>query len=679
MITTDAAREERGRGSPLDDAQRVARHYNISLEEACQLLTVYTPEQLLPERGYGLAVPTTIVGSSITELYAALNNMEASLPTGGKAQLELCSQGLPTDEELAFTYLNLVAAGFHTSYPTARIVQGIATTRLVLTKGSPQWAALIPLVPTVVIVGLIAFGITQIETISKALLPLLITVGVTGVLIAAMLREPARRAAERTTQRYIPSTIKNKAETFDIPFAQRLQAEMMKEMRQPFRELLTPGKFPKRDKALEKLGDFTIAQVHDDGDLTIRSGGKLWVVTTEGQTFEERAQYSTTVNPGYAPYIYETKKSDSKVVNKFSVAGTDLIVYEAWEPSAIIGKHGTLTSIEDKWYGRIGTRYLPPEIEELPRGDQRTRAVGKWHDDQYEEAYALITRAFPESKDGRRSMGEITLHWTGENFLSTNPRDYITISFKGDTTFKVGEIVLPETFKAENERVRKLRLRPARGWSKSKGVLKSWGNGEKPSSELEEYSAATFVACPICGKIIEVPEYDKISRSDALRKHIEKEHPIKMLAKTEGNPLSKFCCSQCGTCAPEELLEEGRFPERIAWLRSHYKEEHPGMWGKVGLTPQTEDIFKSGEVAIYKGERVRVSEQIGDHVEIFIPSRQESVWVKPDKLERVQGEKQPAVDYLADSAEFLTYTIDSSGHRQALDEAFTEALARVRK
>jgi hypothetical protein len=29
------------------------------------------------------------------------------------------------------------------------------------------------------------------------------------------------------------------------------------------------------------------------------------------------------------------------------------------------------------------------------------------------------------------------------------------------------------------------------------------------------------------------------------------------------------------------LLEEGRFPDRIAWLRHHYKEKHPGMWGKM--------------------------------------------------------------------------------------------------
>jgi hypothetical protein len=55
---------------------------------------------------------------------------------------------------------------------------------------------------------------------------------------------------------------------------------------------------------------------------------------------------------------------------------------------------------------------------------------------------------------------------------------------------------------------------------------------------------------------------------------------IDYLASTEGNPIRKFCCRQCGECAPKELLEEGKFLDRISWLRDHYKEKHPGMWGK---------------------------------------------------------------------------------------------------
>ena len=35
--------------------------------------------------------------------------------------------------------------------------------------------------------------------------------------------------------------------------------------------------------------------------------------------------------------------------------------------------------------------------------------------------------------------------------------------------------------------------------------------------------------------------------------------PLDLLASTEGDPIRKFCCSICGECAPEELLEEGEF------------------------------------------------------------------------------------------------------------------------
>ncbi len=48
----------------------------------------------------------------------------------------------------------------------------------------------------------------------------------------------------------------------------------------------------------------------------------------------------------------------------------------------------------------------------------------------------------------------------------------------------------------------------------------------------------------------------------------------------EGDPLSKFCCRECGECAPNELLEEGKFPERMDWLRKHYAAKHPEMGGK---------------------------------------------------------------------------------------------------
>jgi len=117
----------------------------------------------------------------------------------------------------------------------------------------------------------------------------------------------------------------------------------------------------------------------------------------------------------YAPYIYETKTIGDKVVKKYSILTTNLVVYEAWEPSpsTITAAHRTITTMQGEWYGRIGSRNLPPEVEYLPAGsNERIYAVGKWHEDQYEEAYKLILQAFPEAEGGRRSMGEISLHWS---------------------------------------------------------------------------------------------------------------------------------------------------------------------------------------------------------------------------------------------------------------------------
>lgn len=113
---------------------------------------------------------------------------------------------------------------------------------------------------------------------------------------------------------------------------------------------------------------------------------------------------------------------------------------------------------------------------------------------------------------------------------------------------------------------------------------------------------------------------------------------IELLAETEGDPLRKFCCRICGECAPKELLEEGKFPERIAWLRHHYKEKHPGMWGK----------HMAAQSAVISTESTPA------------PNPEEEL------------------EFVADSPEFLAYTIDDIGYREKLDNAFKTAIARAK-
>ncbi|MBA7607051.1 hypothetical protein ES703_14203 [subsurface metagenome] len=196
--------EERGRGIPLDDVQRIARHYDLTIEEACDLLRTYSVEELLLERGYGLTSAATqreIIGYSAAELPTALNQVESTLEVGEKACLAICTEALPTEDELDDLYLGMLAGGFHAYRPTARVIDGIPTTTLVLQKGSPSFAVIIPLLVPLFIIGLIAFGIVQIEAISKALLPLMITGAVGLVAVALIVRKPAQKYLERAGAR----------------------------------------------------------------------------------------------------------------------------------------------------------------------------------------------------------------------------------------------------------------------------------------------------------------------------------------------------------------------------------------------------------------------------------------------------------------------------------------------
>ena len=191
--------EERGRGVPLNDAQRVARHYGTTIEEACYLLSIYSVEELLPERGYGLtsAAQQEIIGYSAAELPTALDLMESTMEVEGKACLAICTEALPTEDELEDLYLGMIASGFHDYRPTARVINGVPTTELVLQKGSPSFAVIVPLLVPLFIIGLIAFGIVQIEAIGKALLPLMIAGTVGVVALALIVRKPAEKYLER--------------------------------------------------------------------------------------------------------------------------------------------------------------------------------------------------------------------------------------------------------------------------------------------------------------------------------------------------------------------------------------------------------------------------------------------------------------------------------------------------
>lgn len=104
------------------------------------------------------------------------------------------------------------------------------------------------------------------------------------------------------------------------------------------------------------------------------------------------------------------KLMDNTKVIKTKLIGTNRVVFSAWEPTEFAVGHSVVTTIEGKWYGRIGSRRLPEELESLPAmSASRSKAVRAWHQSEYQRAYAIIEEYDPRATCGRRDMGEIEI------------------------------------------------------------------------------------------------------------------------------------------------------------------------------------------------------------------------------------------------------------------------------
>ena len=84
---------------------------------------------------------------------------------------------------------------------------------------------------------------------------------------------------------------------------------------------------------------------------------------------------------------------------------------------------------------------------------------------------------------------------------------------------------------------------------------------------------------PICHKVIEVPHYDEITRSDVLVKHIEKEHRSYAAKPKGGNPMTREEINEIATRTADEVIERIRERERDSLILHSvpYSEGSPGI------------------------------------------------------------------------------------------------------
>ena len=155
--------------------------------------------------------PMEITGTA-GDFTSGLSAMDNSMKPGERVLVELVTNIMPTGTDLQHLNSNMIAEGLKASSPSVKIVDGFPVTSFIVTKQSesnpgqtavgPALLALIPLIPAVIIGGLVAFGLFKIESITRALVPiLLITFGGVIILAALLTRKPVIEAVSR---KYIP-------------------------------------------------------------------------------------------------------------------------------------------------------------------------------------------------------------------------------------------------------------------------------------------------------------------------------------------------------------------------------------------------------------------------------------------------------------------------------------------
>ncbi|MDD5511553.1 MAG: hypothetical protein PHI12_12195 [Dehalococcoidales bacterium] len=144
---------------------------------------------------------TQLVGYSIEDLGLALDVMEQQTPVGGTCRVEICTEDTPTPEMLQQMYESITATGHEISYPTCERGAWVTVTSFDIKKSEPyeiyQWQLLLPLIIPLAAMGLVTFGILKIDTISKAIVPIVLIVGGVLIISLALLQKPATKYLER--------------------------------------------------------------------------------------------------------------------------------------------------------------------------------------------------------------------------------------------------------------------------------------------------------------------------------------------------------------------------------------------------------------------------------------------------------------------------------------------------
>lgn len=80
---------------------------------------------------------------------------------------------------------------------------------------------------------------------------------------------------------------------------------------------------------------------------------------------------------------------------KYTESTWDSVTITVWEPSEIFGPHGTITFINGKCYGKVGTKHREEWYDHLLVGEERFKAVDRAYGFEKERAFMIAKDAYP--------------------------------------------------------------------------------------------------------------------------------------------------------------------------------------------------------------------------------------------------------------------------------------------
>lgn len=433
-----------------------------------------------------------LLGHTPDELAFGLNTVDSVTQPGERLKISLVSSELPTDIELETFILEAAWAGLEVSYPTTEIIDGLPTTTFILTKGplappgtTSAWAlALIPIIPTILIVGLVAFSITQIGTITKALLPILI-VTISGIILLGALltrRHVVEAVSPVVKRKYLTQTLPKTELEQDV---QDLWKKACKwEGIEPEAKFVVFSEdnpyMPEYDRAMGKLLRFKQFEYGE------------WQPKTRRRN-----------NPEYNRTL-----AKSKLLREWSPEPVLRVTLDMLPETKEKGwkdfyKGNRVQACIDSYNNRIKTRNVSEEeqkrLHETLKTDWKDLveyqnlqswgfASGLLTEEEAQQLYQFYggESPGPEKWDKLELAEKIAVTKMADELLGAKLKktgylgqtlnsEFITVDEPGKTTFKKGDVVSLESFMKENERVKKLGEAQASGTYKIEP--KRSGNG----------------------------------------------------------------------------------------------------------------------------------------------------------------------------------------------------------